>query len=157
MSLVALDKPDKKVGELIAYTDQKEYIHLLTTSKGGYSSITTEGKLSLVPKHEAKGDYRMVMTMYGRSGTGKSTLAAKTASNYEKVMPGRMIYLITTKKDSEDNEKTFGHLKNLQQLDYEQPFNLIDFKKSLVIFDDIEGEKQNKDIYNNMVNLMNEI
>ena len=98
---------------------------------------------------------RELLYICGKSGSGKSTVAAEYIRMFNKMFPDRLVILITKEED-----QAFNGLKTKRcKLDIltEDPLELENLEDNcLVLFDDVEG-MTNKKLYKNVTNLMKEI
>jgi len=88
---------------------------------------------------------RQVFMITGMSGSGKSTYTSHLVKSYHKQYPKNRIILFSNK----DSDPVFDKLKYLKRVIIdedliEDPITLHELKKTLVIFDDIEGNPSKK-------------
>lgn len=99
-----------------------------------------DGKIELVPRNIADQVDRLYI--FGSSGAGKSTMAAKYALQYLKQYPGNRIFLFSQKS----RDRVFDSIDGLIRVPFTRAFvtdhqggdeALLNYQDSLVIFDDV--------------------
>ena len=102
-------------------------------------TLPADSTFEIIPSPDE--NKRQIFYIAGASGSGKSYIARTIAQNYAKLFPERTIYLIS--KLSED--PVLDHLKtgkpkriNIQSLVDEPVEDIVEFKDSLILFDDVD-------------------
>lgn len=110
----------------------------------------------LVPNEKIE---RQVMYITGRSGAGKSYVAGKYADEYHKTYPKRDIILFSLVPEDDSIDRKFIKKIDLEKLSEAEDLTLEDFKDTLCIFDDVDGDliKKHKVLASKMKSIQDQI
>lgn len=107
------------------------------TAKDNSITLPDESLFQVIPNPDS--NCREVLWVAGMSGSGKSYFAKNYAESYKKIYPDREIYLVSRldKDETLDNMK-IGKPKRISlQSIFDDPPDISEFEKCLVIFDDV--------------------
>lgn len=114
-----------------------EALKIIQGSKG--KEILLDEDSNLYPMWDIKSE-RQVFMITGMSGSGKSTYTSQLMDSYHKQYKRNKVYIFSNKDDDPalDKHKFAVRIPISEDL-VEDPIHLDEFRNSLVIFDDIEG------------------
>lgn len=132
---IALVKSEKKDKNPL----HNQFLYLNKSDDKGKTKIVLplDCRFELIPQQKKRG--RQIWYICGPSGVGKSWLSVEIARNYQKLFPGRKVYLVS-KLDADDTIDRIPNLIKLDHLDFkDNPPDINKLKNSLIIFDDIDS------------------
>ena len=143
-------KYNNKVVSVATNQDDVEEVNRVYT----HLNLEDDGKFQQIPDTTAN---RQILYITGASGSGKSTYTLKYLQEYKKKYKDNEIYLFSALTEDE----TIDQMKGLKRIKIDDtlvndPLDVIEFKNSCVVFDDIDVIN-NKHIREEVYKILNQI
>ncbi len=146
LSLTKTDKPlcvvteGKNKGTIIYYNDKPSNAKSLIQKKLEKEMEITNGKFFPIPTIGT----RQCVLVSGPSGVGKSWWLSEYTRLYNQVFPKSDTYLFSNVAKDKQLDKYITQRFAIDDKILEEPFEVTDFKDSLVIFDDVDTVRDKK-------------